>query len=132
MEGPYRGPMEPASIEDHFSKVLSARIVAARKSAGLVPKQVASALGIGEKRYYHWESATAKPKLTELPALVRTLKTSADALLFGEPARVFTPELQAKLQALDGARLRAIENSIRAILDMDPLPKQGHENTGTD
>ena len=65
------------------SKEVGRRIAKARASQGLSIANVAETLDVSRGSIGHWETGERAIKIQELAALCRTLKVSADELLFG-------------------------------------------------
>src|SRR6185312_6510541 len=109
--------------EKQFLKALGARITAARKAQGLSQEEVASALGVAQQTYAHYEVGYARIQVAALFKLAKFLRVSADALLgiegktrskAGPPPR-FQGQLE-RLTKIGRADQKFVLNMVDALL----------------
>lgn len=94
----------------------AARLVALRKHKRLTQQTLAEATGIHVQQIKRYEAGTSEPSSEALKKLARTLRVSADALLFEEGERGPDDELRLQFDAI--ARMpKKDKQFIQEVLD---------------
>ena len=78
----------------------AARLIALRKHKKLTQQDLADATGIHVQQIKRYEAGTSEPASEALRKLARTLRVSADALLFEEGERGPDDELRLQFDAI--------------------------------
>ena len=76
------------------------RLSGLRKQRGLSQKQLAEQIGVHYTQVRRYEAGTSQPTLEVLRSLAKTLRISADVLLFDESERSLNDDFRAHLEAL--------------------------------
>jgi transcriptional regulator with XRE-family HTH domain len=109
---------------------LASRLKTARKARGLTQASLAKLAGVGQSAIGNIESGK-RGGLQSLTEIAMALNVNYLWLRDGEgemdvapmSAAIFSREVVARLLQLPADDRRKIENSVRAALDMDPLPR---------
>lgn len=106
----------------------SARLVAARKAAGLTQTEVAEALTRDgaptiKQTVSHWETKRSQPDLDMLYRLRGLYRISLDALLTGVDRWPFDAGLLDQVLALDTNRRAQVEGAVRLVLGQLDVPQ---------
>lgn len=109
-----------------------ARLAKARNARKLTQTEVGKGLGTDgadakKSVVYGWERKNHYPRADQLALICQKLECSADWLLTGIPTDwPFSLELRKRVDHMDEAAQRKLENVMRAHLDMRPLPAIAH------
>lgn len=88
------------TIERLLMKEFPQRLAALRKERSLTQQALADAAGVHVTQLRRYEAGTSQPTLEVLRKLAVALRTSADALLFGEDERGPDEELRFQFEAV--------------------------------
>jgi transcriptional regulator with XRE-family HTH domain len=107
------------SIIIHLMVEFPQRLAALRKQRGFSQKQLAEIVGVHYTQIRRYEAGTSQPTLDVLRALAKTLRVSADVLLFDESERPLSEDFHAHLEALsqlDPEERRVAKEVLDALL----------------
>jgi transcriptional regulator with XRE-family HTH domain len=95
------------------------RLVALRKERGLTQKELAEAIGVHFTQLRRYEAGSSQPTLEVIRKLAKTLRISADVLIFDPSERGPFDEFAAHFDALsklDKHERRVIKDVLDALL----------------
>lgn len=108
------------------------RLVALRKAAGFIQRELAQELGVSRRMIAYYEGETERPPTTILPRLAETLGVSADELLIGngrqemppKPLRVAMRRKLHQLEKLGAKERRQAMQLLDIFIEREALKRQ--------
>ena len=97
---------------------------AARSHAQMNQTQLGDAVGVGKQNVSAWENDRHEPSFTQMSRIAEVTKYPMPHQAVNCP---LSSDLVAVLQGLDGDELRRAENALRAMVNLDPLPRTGKQ-----
>lgn len=107
-------------------------MVALRKAAGFIQRELAQELGVSRRMIAYYEGETERPPTTILPRLAETLGVSADELLIGngrqemppKPLRVAMRRKLHQLEKLGAKERRQAMQLLDIFIEREALKRQ--------
>lgn len=97
---------------------------AARKRGRMNQTQLGAAAGVGKQNVSAWENNRHEPSFSQM---LRIAEATGHPMPNQSARCPLSPDLVSALAHLDGDELRKAENALRALVNMDPLPRAGNQ-----